>query len=347
MSPPKLRVGFLGCGTITRTQHLPAATIHPAVEVSALVDADQSRAGELASRFGLQCVISGDYRATLSHVDAVVNALPNALHSATTLELLRAGKHVLCEKPLAITSANARSITALAAEKGLILAVGMNRRFEPSHHLLRCVLRDQQLLGRVTSYDWQYGSVFDWHSASAFYFSREMAGGGVLIDFGVHLLDSVIDWFGPVSDVEYHDDDWGSGVEANCILKLHHEAPSGRIQGCLQLSRTLTLRNCLRVEGTNAAAEIRVGETDRIFLRRVVGGERVSDALSLETDSGKSSFYRQLDNFVQSIQNSRPPEVDGTQAVRVLELIERCYNHRRRLPEPWSELELARSGAKA
>jgi predicted dehydrogenase len=247
---------------------------------------------------------------------------------------------------LATTSADARACAELAAEKGLILAVGMNRRFDSSHRLLHCVLQDGQI-GNASAYDWQYGGAFEWKSASAFYFSRELAGGGVLMDFGVHLLDSLISWFGPVTAVDYEDDDWGGGLEANCILGLQHEAEHGPVRGRVQISRTVALRNRLLVEGTDAKAEIKVGEPETVRLHRSMGGVSVIDSLHAADDSGKSSFYKQFDNFVESILGKQRPQVDAWQALRTIELIEHCYAHRRRIPEPWSEVNPAINTARA
>jgi predicted dehydrogenase len=344
--PDKLRVAFLGCGTITRTQHLPATITHPAIKIVALVDSDENRAEALARAFGIKCSAFSDYRDAIKSTDAVVNALPNFLHAPVTLEILREGKHVLCEKPLATTSADARACAELADDKGLILAVGMNRRFDASHRLLHCVLRDGQI-GNVSSYDWQYGGAFEWKSASAFYFSREMAGGGVLMDFGVHLLDSLVDWFGQVTAVDYQDDDWGGGLEANCILELQHEGEHGLVRGRVQISRTVALRNRLLVEGTGAKAEILAGEPGSVRLHRTMGGVHVIDNLGAADDSGKSSFYKQFDNFVQSISGKQRPEVDGWQALRTIELIEHCYANRRRIPEPWSDVGTTVNTARA
>ena len=198
MIPDKVRIAFLGCGTITRTQHLPAALSHPGIEIAGLIDSDGARAEALARACGIKCSVSSDYPDAIKSADAAVNALPNSFHAPVNLDLLSEGKHVLCEKPLATNSADARACAQLAKDKGVILSVGMNRRFDSSHSLLHCVLRDGQI-GNVRSYDWQYGGVFEWKSASAFYFSREIAGGGVLMDFGVHLLDSLVSWFGPIT----------------------------------------------------------------------------------------------------------------------------------------------------
>jgi predicted dehydrogenase len=344
--PDRLRIAFLGCGTITRTQHLPSAVAHPRIEIAALVDSDETRAAALARSFGISCPVFTDYRDVVKNTDAVLNALPNSFHAPVNLDLLREGKHVLCEKPLATNSADASACAQLAADRGLILAVGMNRRYDSSHRLLHCVLHDRQI-GNVKSYDWQYGGAFEWKSASAFYFSREIAGGGVLMDFGVHLLDSLVSWFGPITAVDYQDDDWGGGIEANCILDLQHQGEYGTVRGRVQLSRTVALRNRLWVEGTTASAEIQVREPDSVRLHRSMGGAPVIDSIRAADESGKSSFYKQLDNFVQSIIGKQTPQVDGWQAVRTIELIENCYSHRRRIPEPWSEIEAAVNTARA
>ncbi|HZP17428.1 MAG TPA: Gfo/Idh/MocA family oxidoreductase [Terriglobales bacterium] len=346
MNPPRLRLALLGCGEITRTQHLPAALVHPEIEVVALVDADEPRARSLARDFQISCRSAGDCKSVLPDCDAVINALPNALHAAATLELLHAGKHVLCEKPLATTSADARACSELAARRDLVLAVGMNRRFDSTQGLLHCVLRGRQL-GDLVSYDWQYGGEFEWHSASGFYFNRSLAGGGVLMDFGVHLLDALVNWFGPVTTMDYQDDDWGSGVEANCILHLQHQGKYGPIAGRVQMSRTVTLPNRLLVRGSAADAEVRVGVPDAMFLYREIGGEKMVETIRLAQEPGKSSFHKQLDNFVESIRGHQSPVIDGEQAVQVLELIEWCYGHRQRIPEPWSEIAPAMSSAGA
>jgi UDP-N-acetylglucosamine 3-dehydrogenase len=336
LTPQKIRVGILGCGAITRIEHLPAALAHPDVQLIALVDSDTNRAHALAQSRSVHCQISADFRPLLSQLDAVINALPNSLHAPVTLEILRAGVHVLCEKPLAIKAADALACAAMAEQRGLVLAAGMNRRFVASHKLMRLVL-DEGTLGPLKSYSCDYGGVFDWKSASGFYFSKELAGGGAMIDFGVHLLDSLIDWFGPVSEFSYQDDNWGSGIEANAIMELRHSGHYGLVEGRLQASRTFLLKNRLLVRGCEAEAEVNIADLDSLIVRRAIGGEQVCQTLRL-TDAKTSSFYKQLDNFVQSIRGTQEPEVNGTQAAVVLQLIEDAYANAGRIPEPWSAI---------
>jgi predicted dehydrogenase len=165
------------------------------------------------------------------------------------------------------------------------------------------------------------------------------------------MLDSVIDWFGPVSAFDYQDDDWGSGIEANLFLDVKHagrfggdtalsaqpSALSKDIPGHLRISRTFTLKNRILVRGSAASAEVSVQDPEVVVIHSTIGGTPVSETLRLENFPGGSSYWRQLDNFVQSIATRRKLEVDGWQAVRVLELIESCYAHKRRIAEPWAE----------
>lgn len=334
--PERLRLAIVGCGAITADSHLPAAVQHSGVDLVALVDSDAQRARTLAERFQLDCRVEADYGKILPQTDAIINALPNHMHARVNLECLNAGVHVLCEKPLATTAADARACCQKADEKNLILAVGMNRRFFGSHHLLHLILKEGSL-GVLRSYDWEYGGVLDWKSASGFYFSHSRAGGGVLIDFGVHLLDSLFDWFGPIADFEYQDDDWGSGLEANAILHLRHRSALGEISGRLRVSRTYPLKNRLWIRGSQAEAQILSGDPDVVVLHRKFGSEPLSETLRLPDLSATSTFYKQLDNFVESIRGNQKIVAEGWQGAHVLELIEDCYAHRRRIPEPWSQ----------
>jgi predicted dehydrogenase len=339
-----IRLAILGCGAITRIGHLPAAASYPGVHVLWLVDSNPNRARNLAAQFRIDCQVSSDCKQILPQVDVLINALPNSLHAPVNLEALNAGVHVLCEKPLATTAADAQACCELAEKKEALLAVGMNRRFVASHTLLRIVLHERSI-GDILAYDWSYGGGFDWKSESGFYFSRALAGGGALIDFGVHLLDSLIDWFGPVTQFDYQDDDWGSGIEANAILELQHSGQHGPVKGRVRLSRTYPLRNSLLVQGSTAQAEISADDPDSVVIGRLSGQQRVSETLRLPDFSQTTTFYKQLDNFVEAIRGNQKLECDGWQSWRVIELIERCYAGRRRIPEPWSEVVPEAEGA--
>jgi predicted dehydrogenase len=336
-SEVKIRIGIIGCGTITKVKHLPIALSHPDITVTALVDNDLERVELLKHAFGLSCRVSNDYRTVLRDVDAVIVAVPNYLHVPVTTELLRAGVHVFCEKPLAIDADGARECCAAAEESGMLLTVGAPRRFYDSTVVMRMLL-EEQALGTVTSYDWENGAPFDWQTATGFLFQKKLAGGGVLLDEGVHFLDPLQSWFGPATCLTYQDDNWGSGIEANSFLEMEHEGHYGKIRGSFRLSRTYELKNRLLVYGERATAEIRRNDIDKVYVHCDFHGKPMVAAYqlpALPTDA----FYRQLDNFVKAIQGVEKLIVDGVAALQTIQLVESCYQHAARFPEPWLEVD--------
>ena len=336
-SASKLRLAILGCGAIVRGQHLPAAVLHPDVELAALVDAETSRAEKLRAAYGLNCKTTNDYRQLLTEVDAVVNALPNHLHFPVNLAAMQAGVHVLSEKPLAMNATEAKTCCDMAEQNGVTLAVGMSRRFQAGHQLMELLLAREEL-GKVREYDWESGSAWSWKASSGFYFSREQAGGGVFIDIGVHVLDCLLHWIGPVTRFEYQDDNWGSGIEANAILHTLHDAPHGEVRGRVRLSRTFTLKNRLLVTCEQGTASLDEDSPEEVAIHKRNGRQGLSMTLHPEAAPKGSAFYLQLDNFVQSVRGHATPLVSGRDALAVAEFVEGCYASAKRIPEPWSEI---------
>jgi predicted dehydrogenase len=327
-------LAILGCGAITADRHLPAALAHPGVRVALLVDADVARAEALRRIQGLECEVSNRYQDVVKHnINAVINALPNFLHAPVNIELLSAGIHVLCEKPFAITVEEGRACCQAAESKGVLLAAAMPRRFYPSTTLVSRVLADG-LLGSLSNYEWDHGLPFAWNTRSGFNFFRAQSGGGVLLDEGIHLLDCLLHWFGPVKDFKYQHDDWGGGIEANVILNLTHLGDSGELTGRIRLSRTYTLKNRLLLRGAKATAEVSRTDPDALLIHGELAGEPVNMTLRLPRASS-DPFFEQLDDFVQAIRGRSRSAVTGCESLEAIELIQRCYSNATRIAEPW------------
>jgi len=283
-----------------------------------------------------------DFRSLAGRVDAVINALPNALHAGANVFLLDNRVHVLCEKPLATTSADVRLCYDAAKRGGVILAPALHWRFYQSTRLLHLLLAEAALESPL-EYDWQYGMPFDWPTASAFNFSREKAGGGVLFDQGIHLLDCLLSWFGPVSAFECATDDWGSGVEANALLTLRHDGGYGTVRGRVRLSNTFTLKNRLVISGRASTAEILRDAPHTVVLSRVMAGQNVRMSLGPDgSDEDQDPFLTQLQRFIEAAESTRTVEVTAADVVATIELIERCYEGAARLAEPWSDVAATR-----
>jgi predicted dehydrogenase len=124
---------------------------------------------------------------------AIVSSPPR-FHAEQTIRVLGAGKSVLCEKPMAMTVAEAEAMSLAAQHASRVLAIGLFRRFFPATQMIHSILTDG-LLGDVTDFSFAEGGRFRWPTASPSYFSRT-SGNGVLMDLGAHLLDLMVWWMG-------------------------------------------------------------------------------------------------------------------------------------------------------
>jgi predicted dehydrogenase len=183
-----LHVGIIGAGSISRFIHIPGFQLCPDVEVSALCDVSTSTAKQTASAFGVADVYS-DYRDVLARldIDAVVIATPNNLHPEIALAAFDKGKHVLCEKPVALSAERARQMADVARASGLVNMVSFVYRFNPAMRYLRHLVT-KGFFGDIrhvrAQYLQQVPEVYlGWRS------HRAQAGSGALGDIGSHLID--------------------------------------------------------------------------------------------------------------------------------------------------------------
>jgi predicted dehydrogenase len=183
----RVRVGIIGMGM--GRNHGVSYREAPEAELVALCDADAGRLAEKAAELHPwrtyeryeDLLADGD-------IDAVSVALPNFLHAPVTLAALEAGKHVLCEKPLAMNAAEGEEMVAAARRRGLTLMVHFNVRFNPTSQAVKRAI-EGGALGDI-----YYGRTV-WHrkrgipKLGGWFTRKEMSGGGALIDIGVHRLD--------------------------------------------------------------------------------------------------------------------------------------------------------------
>ncbi|MDX6515573.1 MAG: hypothetical protein QOH73_1239 [Gaiellaceae bacterium] len=328
---PRDRVAVVGCGAVSELCHLPALLPRIGRDGIWLVDPSTERRDALAKRFGRARQTFGSVAEVGDGVGAAIVAVPNDLHASVATELLAAGVHVLCEKPLATSLADAEALVARRPD-GVVLAVAHVRRFFPAARFLQELLRTEHL-GKPLRFDLEEGSPHGWSSASAYWLDRRRAGGGVLMDIGSHVLDLVRFWLGAL-EVEGYADDAHGGVEANCRVALR----AGGVPGSVELSRTRTLRGTIRLECERGIIEAATAHSAEIRIEPSGGSAR---SVLVEPDStGADGGYRfafgaQLDDFLRAVHGAGEPEVRGEDALPVVAAIERCYGVREPLPEPW------------
>lgn len=178
-----LRIGILGAGGAARGIHLPGFQLIPGVEVQAICDPnlDAARATGIAD-----ITFSAGELLSRSDIDAVVIATPNDLHRDLLLRSVAAGKHVLCEKPLALNFGDAHDMLIAASKAGVVHMTAFTYRYTPALQYMKQLV-DTGALGKIRTVRSAYlmalsGHLLGWRS------TKSRAGSGVLADIGSHLI---------------------------------------------------------------------------------------------------------------------------------------------------------------
>jgi predicted dehydrogenase len=196
------RVAFVGAGAIVQHGHIPNFQRLPNIETVAICDVNEARAREVADDKGIPQVYT-NHRQMFADVkpDITVIATPNIFHTPITLDALEAGSHVLCEKPLALTYADAQEMYESADEKGLTLTVGTHYRWSAPMQAMKAHV-NSGFFGEIYAARtvWQRRSGIPGYGS--WFTNKDLAGGGSLLDIGVHALDRALylmDYPKPVS----------------------------------------------------------------------------------------------------------------------------------------------------
>ena len=190
----RVRIGVIGCGAIAKHLHVPDYHVCPEAEIVALCDILPEKAEALAGQFAPGAKIYSDYRDLLKdkNVDAVSVCLPNVLHGPVTIDAVNAGKHVLVEKPMATSVAEAHAMMDAAKAAGVQLLVNQaQRRFGP-HRKAKEVL-DSGIMGEVLYVTAMFGhsGPENWSPTGKWFFDKKQARFGAMADLGVHKADLI------------------------------------------------------------------------------------------------------------------------------------------------------------
>jgi predicted dehydrogenase len=183
----KVKTAVVGAGAQGFGTHVRACMETDDIELIAVCDIQQTKLERVTAKYNVPYTFT-DYRQLLNmeEVKAVIIALPNYLHAQVTIDALRAGKHVLVEKPMAFNSEEARAMLAARDQTGKVLMVGQNNRFRPEAILMKEMV-SSGACGEV------YNAEAAWWrrlcGQRGWFIDKNRAGGGALVDIGVHALD--------------------------------------------------------------------------------------------------------------------------------------------------------------
>lgn len=187
-----MKVAVIGCGTIANTQHIPAYLANPEAEIKYFCDIIPERAEKAVADYGCGIAVT-DYKEVLAdpEIEAVSVCTPNKVHSLISIDALRAGKNVLCEKPAARIYSEALEMQKVQHETGKVLNIGVCNRFNNGVIKLKELI-DNGVLGDVFHVYVSFRCHRSIPGLGGDFTTKAVAGGGALIDWGVHFLDIVM-----------------------------------------------------------------------------------------------------------------------------------------------------------
>ncbi|MGI6691381.1 MAG: Gfo/Idh/MocA family protein [Christensenellales bacterium] len=185
-------VGIIGCGTIANSAHIPSYLKNKEVTIKYFCDIIPERAQAAVEKYGCGIAVT-DYHAVIRdpEVQAISVCVPNNMHAPISIDAMRAGKHVLCEKPAARTYDEALQMQKAQHETGMTLNIGVVNRFNDSVNRIKAII-DQGRLGEVYHVYVSFRAHRSIPGLGGAFTTKAIAGGGALIDWGVHYLDIVM-----------------------------------------------------------------------------------------------------------------------------------------------------------
>lgn len=325
-----VRWGVLGVASIFERRMVPAFAAASNAQVVAVASRSLDKANEAARKHGIPAAF-GSYEELLRspEIEAVYIPLPNDLHAEWTLKALARGKHVLCDKPAALSFADATRMANAAQDVGLRLMEGFMFRHHPQHARIAEIIAAGEI-GNVAHFRGTFTYAAEKRHRSTYRFNRAQ-GGGALFDVGVYPLNTVRLSFGaePLAVSTIAAPDAASGVDKRILVLL--EWSDGRtavVEG--GFDQTFTSRY-------EIAGDKGVVTTERAFQPGdgpVTLSVRQGDDVRTETVAGANQYVREIEHFgacVRDPRKSLTPGEDGVAQARVVEAVRRSLAERRRV----------------
>ena len=321
-----LRFGIIGCGLIgkKRVAHLPPGSVRVTCDLNA------ERAQDLARLAGSDCLTLNHPEQAAAHpdIDAVFIATTNSALAPVARLAIQAGKHVLVEKPGAVSVAEINDLQKLALQHSVTVRVGFNHRYHPAflkaHELIQSgVLGPLMFIRGRYGHGGRVGYDQEWRA------DPKLSGGGELMDQGVHLID-LAGWFlGDFKSIDGHAATyfWKMPVDDNAFINLR---TSGGQTAWLQVSCT-EWKNLFSFEiyGRDAKLHIEgLGGSyglEKLHYYKMLPEMGPPETTVYEYPRGDESWKIEMREFIRDIQEKRPSEPGLHEARRALEVVETLY----------------------
>ena len=305
--PETLDLAFVGCGAIA-PYHLNGIKAHaPRVRVTAAVDRDQAKAEAIAAQTGADVFGSLDEALSRGRFDAVDIMLPHDLHEPAVLQALRAGKHVLCEKPMAPALDACDRMLAAAREAGTVFMVAENAQYWPEVVQAQRLIQDGAI-GDVITARAAFVMEFDGYwfgERRPWRYDRARAGGGIAIDGGSHWIRPLRMWLGEIDEVVAALDRPLEQMEGESLVRALFRFRSGTIAAfdAMMIESVLGPDPWWRITGTRGEITIESGFTGGLVLYDAAHreGRRFG-----EPHGYPASFGPELADFASAVLDGKP-----------------------------------------
>ena len=324
----KLRVGIVGCGRISIMYKLAFQNLSDRIEVVIAVDKDLEKAKAFAANFG--CRYADSFQEALKEKPDVLHlCTPHFLHASMAIEAVKAGIHVLTEKPMAISLEDADRMIAAEKETGKCLGVIFQSRYEAGVQEMKRLIEAGEL-GKLTG-AW---STMNWSRPAAYYQSDwkgkwKGEGGGVLIDQTIHTID-MVQWLvnSRVKSVHGHIDHRAlQNIEVEDVADAIIEFENG-VRDSLFACNYNSYNAPIEFEISGEKGRVRlIGDRAHILLD---GKEeyvvKPAPAVNFEGENYWGNFHQlQLEAFYESVRKGETPEIDAVEGRAALEIVLSVY----------------------
>lgn len=327
-----MRVGIIGCGKIAQIRHIPEYADNADAELAGYFDLNQERAKELAETYGGKAYTTADELLADPKIDAVSVCVANNAHAEMTIKALKAGKHVLCEKPMAVTLEECIEMVNTAKKCNRCLMIGQNQRFTKAHIRAKELIKQGEI-GKIVTFKttFGHGGPETWSidaGSNNWFFDKKRAAMGAMADLGVHktdliqylLDDRIVETTAKVLTLDKRDASGELiGVDDNaiCIYRMN----SGAI-GTMTASWTYYGEedNSTVIYGTEGIMKIYSDPAYSIIVIKKNGEKQYYDIDKIQTNDNQTKSGI-IDAFVEAVVNNTEPPASGESVLNAMKAV--------------------------
>lgn len=327
-----INIGIIGCGKIAQVRHIPEYAENPDAKLAAFFSPNRARAQEQADKYGGKVYDTAEALLADPDIDAVSICAANYAHAELSIQALNAGKHVLCEKPMATTLADCEAMVECAKKNGKFLMIGHNQRLAKAHMEAKRLI-DEGLIGDIITFrtSFGHGGPETWSISpgkNVWFFDKKKAAMGVMADLGVHKTDLIQYLTGQrvvrttarlVTLDKRGEDGELIGVDDNavCIYEM-----SGGAFGTMTASWTYYAAedNSTVLYGTRGEMRIYDDPAHSIVVKLADGTVQTYDVEQIQTNDNQTKSGV-IDLWVDCLKNNRAPEISGESALYAMRAV--------------------------